>query len=104
VSGYLKFSNGIVYSIDNSTVTWIRDRNGNMVTLSYGNTVLSGPNWYFNVPAPTQIMDSDGRVVNINYSDSSCGGCASITYTGVGGTSQAIQVLTTYLGNALRGG
>jgi hypothetical protein len=106
VSGYLKFANGIVYRIDNSMVSWIRDRNGNWVNLYYNNTASYYPNWNFWVAAPTQIVDSDGRTVSINYSDSSCGGCATITYPGLGGYSRTIKVITASLSspNALRNG
>ena len=104
VSGYLRFSNGITYRIDNSNVSWIKDRNGNMITLSYASAPLVSVNWYFSVYAPTQITDPNGRVIRINYNDSSCGGCATIAYPGAGGATRVIQVGTTGLGNALRSG
>jgi hypothetical protein len=103
VSGYLRFPNGTVYRIDNSTVTWIKDRNGNMVTFTYvsggqNNTYLD---WFLSVLAPTQIVDSDGRTVTINYSDSTCGGCTTITYAGGGAQPRVITVNTAALGTQL---
>jgi hypothetical protein len=106
VSGHLKFTNGVVHRIDNSTVSWIKDRNGNMVSISCAN----GPFYFspFRTTAPTQITDSDGRIVNINYNDPNCSGgnCATISYQSAGGASQQIKVLTTKLSTvgALRSG
>ena len=86
ISGYLRFPNGTVYRIDGSAVTWIQDRNGNRT--SFGYTKASGSsvylNWYLSAWAPTQITDPLNRTININYNDSSCGGCTSLTYLGAG--------------------
>ena len=43
-NGYLYFSDGTAYRIDNSNVTWIRDSNGNKISFSYNtntNQVIS---------------------------------------------------------------
>jgi hypothetical protein len=89
VSGYLLFPNGVTYRIDNSQVSWIRDRNGNKVTLEYNSSPQVYVTWYLAVSAPSQIIDSLGRTTTINYNDSSCGGCTTITYPGAGGASRS---------------
>jgi YD repeat-containing protein len=77
-----------------------------MTSFAYTQTSGNGVyiNWYLSAWAPTQITDSDNRQVNINYSDSTCGGCTSISYLGAGGSTQVIRVITTSLANALRSG
>ncbi len=106
VSGYLRFPSGTVYRIDSSAVTCIKDRNGNRTNFAY--TQASGDsvylNWFLSAWAPTQITDPLNRTINVNYSDSSCGGCTSITYPGANGVSQEIKITTTALANALRSG
>lgn len=101
ISGTLQLPNGTTYRIDNSTVSWIRDRNGNKITLDYTNGPLVNADWYLTVPAPTRIMDSLNRVISINYNDSSCSGCTTVTYPGSGGASRVIQIQLTNLSNGL---
>jgi hypothetical protein len=55
VSGFLMLRNGVRYRIDSSQVTWIRDRNGNMLNFTYTSGLV------------TTITDTLGRVVTINY-------------------------------------
>jgi hypothetical protein len=93
LNGYLTFSNGVSYRIDNSTVTYIRDPNGNKTTFAYSTSVSVNVTWYLTLPAVSQITDSTGRVVTINYNDSSCSSsCASISYTGYQGASRKIII------------
>jgi hypothetical protein len=77
-----------------------------MTSFAYTQTSGNGVyiNWYLSAWAPTQITDSDNRQVNINYSDSTCGGYTSISYLGAGGVTQVIKVITTSLSSALRSG
>ena len=75
LSGSLVFPSGVTYRIDNSNVSWIRDRNGNKISLSYSSAPEQWVNWFLWVYAPTAITDSLNRTITINYSDSSCGGC-----------------------------
>jgi YD repeat-containing protein len=98
VSGYLEFPTGVTYRIDNSNISWIRDRNGNTTTFSYTTgSNLMWPTWYLPVDAPTQVVDSLGRTTTLNYSDTSCGGCTTITYAGFGGASRVIQIVEAHL-------
>ncbi len=101
VSGYLVFPNGITYRIDNAQVSWIRDRNGNKITLEYNSSAQVYVTWYLPVNVLSQITDSLGRITTINYSDSSCGGCTTITYPGAGGASRAIQIVQAHLSSGL---
>lgn len=56
--GFLLFADGTRYRIDDGLVSWIRDRNGNLVTFVYdaGGRVIT-------------ITDSLGRVVTVSYHD-----------------------------------
>lgn len=102
LSGYLVFPNGVTYRIDNSTVTYIRDTNGNKTTFAYSTSDFLWVTWYLNVPAATQITDSDNRTVTINYHDSSCGTyCTTINYAGVNGAARKIMIELTNLSNGL---
>ena len=101
VSGNLVFPNGVTYRIDSSQVSWIRDRNGNKTTLGYANGPWYALDWYVSVHAPTQITDSQNRTTSINYNDSFCGGCTTVTYPGAGGASRTIQIRLTNLSNGL---
>src|ERR1700685_1274340 len=101
VSGNLLFPNGVVYRIDNSDVSWIRDRNGNKITFEYNSGQVIPVTWYLFVDAPSQIVDSLGRTVTLNYSDSSCGGCTTITYPGTGGNARVTQIVQAHLSSGL---
>jgi RHS repeat-associated protein len=80
-SGYLLFRDGTRYRIDNGSVSWIRDRNGNQVTFS---------------PAGT-ITDSIKRVVTYSYGEPDV-----ITFKGFGGATRTIQVSHASLSTVLR--
>jgi RHS repeat-associated protein len=81
LSGFLMFRNGVRYRIDSSQVTWVRDRNGNMLNFGYTNGLL------------TSITDSLRRVVNIDYNQTDTDGLFDrIRFTGFGGTQRTIQV------------
>ncbi len=101
ISGTLQFPSGVTYRIDNSNVSWIRDRNGNKITLSYTNGPPVPVNWFLYVAAPTQIVDSLNRTISINYDDSSCSGCVSITYPGWQSASRVIHIATAALDSGL---
>jgi RHS repeat-associated protein len=92
VSGYLMMRDGTQYRLDNGQVSWIRDRNGNKVTFTYGTT--------------TTATDSLNRQVSIQYNatDAQYGAGIRITYSGFGGASRSIFLAGTSLGNALRSG
>ncbi len=100
LNGILVFPNGITYRIDHSTVTYIRDTNGNKTTLSYGSDLIHAT-WYLQVAAATGITDSTGRVVTINYHDSACAYCTSINYSGFNGAARKILISQTNLSNGL---
>ena len=93
VNGTLTFPNGVTYTFANSLATYIRDRNGNQISLSYSNNAL------------TQVTDSLGHVISINYQDPSCG-CVTITYPGYEGVSRVIKIFSAPLAspNVLRSG
>jgi YD repeat-containing protein len=103
VSGYLRFPSGVTYRIDGSSVSWIQDRNGNRVSFSYvqASSKNIAFNWFLSGWAPTQITDAIGRTITINYSDTTCGGCTTVSYPGVNGTSREIKIITTGLSSAL---
>ncbi len=101
ISGNLQFPNGTTYRIDNSQVTWIRDRNGNKIRLYYTNGPLVNADWDLTVQAPTTIIDTLGRVTSINYNESSCGGCTDITYAGTGGRYRNILIMLKNLSAGL---
>lgn len=92
VSGVLKLRDGSQYRIDNSNVTWIRDRNGNKLTFTYSTNSMT-------------ITDSLNRQVTVNYDVSDVapyGLCDQIIYKGFGGAQRILRVSHTNLGNALR--
>lgn len=87
-SGYMMLRDGTRFRIDNGTITWMRDRNGNKLsfTYDYGKRV-------------TGITDSLNRQVTITY-DISTGGSTyydQISFKGFGGASRTIKI-----GHALR--
>ena len=89
-SGVLYTRDGTSYRIHEGRVSWIRDRNGNLVTFTYG--------------AATVITDSLGRKVTVEYdlTGEPYGKHDRITYHGFGGTSRVVRVSKTLLGQALR--
>jgi YD repeat-containing protein len=103
VNGLMVFSNGVTYRIDNSTVSWIRDRNGNLITLTYGGPAYA-IDWYLYVPALTSVLDSLNYTTTLNYSDSTCNGCLSVSYPGAA-SGHKVEVATANLSsNTLRSG
>ena len=107
-TGNLLFPDGSLYGIVCGQVSYVRDRNGNQTTFHYENTwsysngscTLSG-NLQGRV---TQIVDSLGRQVVINYGESPEGlGNDLIWFTGYQGAWREIVVQWTYLSSALRG-
>jgi hypothetical protein len=89
-SGYLLMRDGARYRIENGRVTWIRDRNGNKVTVG-----ASG------------AIDSLGRVVNIYQRVEDVapyGLCDKIVFKGANGEERVIRVSRDSLSNTLRAG
>ncbi len=94
VSGYLMLRDGTRYRIDDSNVTWIRDRNGNTLRFAYTTNSMT-------------ITDSLNRTVTVNYNVSDVapyGLCDQIIYTGFAGGQRIIRVSHTSLQNVLRSG
>jgi len=90
----LLFKDGTRYRIDNGSVTWIRDRNGNRISFTY--------DAYGRV---TTVTDSLNRVVTVTYdvADGTYGGLYDkIAFSGYQGAPRAIHIAKTALGNALR--
>jgi RHS repeat-associated protein len=81
VSGYLILSDGTRYRIDGGNVSWIRDRNGNLIYSQ---------------------QDAIGRTVGITTSAD--GSEDQLTYKGFGGAVRTIRVTRTSMGNVLRAG
>lgn len=94
-SGYLMLRDGTRYRIDAGTVTWIRDRNGNLISFTYDP--------YSRV---SMITDSLNRQVTFEYdvTDATYGLCDRIHYKGFGGAARTIWVTKNSMGNALRSG
>ncbi len=97
-SGYLMLRDGKRYRIDLGRVTWMRDRNGNKLTFTYGP---------LGVGRVTKITDSLNREVTFTYDVSDVapyGLCDHIIFKGYGGAERKIRVSHTNLGSALRSG
>jgi RHS repeat-associated protein len=97
-SGFLYFSNGTHFRIVNGRVEWMKDRNGNKLSLIY-----DGTNYNSRL---VQITDSIGREIIISYNnqDSTYGLHDKITYPGLNGDSRIIRVSYLAQGDALRSG
>jgi len=91
-SGYLLMADGSRYRIDNGYVTWIRDRNGNKITFTYGSGGV------------VSITDSLNRQVTIAYLYNGTQYYDVITYKGFGGATRTITVWHKLLSQALRSG
>jgi RHS repeat-associated protein len=78
-SGVLTLRNGIRYRIDHGRVSWIRDRNGNLISFGTGDAFAT---------------DSLNRQIKVSYggSDPTCAGCDKITFKGFGGAERAIYI------------
>jgi RHS repeat-associated protein len=93
-AGYLLFSDGTHYRIDNGLVTWVRDRNGNKTVFAYDN-----------LNRLSAITDPLNRQISIEYDVndvSPYGLCDRITMKGFGGAPRMIRISRTALGNVLR--
>ncbi|MEP7338922.1 MAG: hypothetical protein ABI977_14400 [Acidobacteriota bacterium] len=93
-SGYLMLPDGSRYRIDYGYVMWIRDRNGNKITFTYG--------W----GGVATITDSLNRVVTIGYGDdpaTSYNDHDEITWKGFGGTTRTIKIYFSQMGTVMRG-
>jgi YD repeat-containing protein len=90
--GYIKLKDGTQFRVDDGTVTWMRDRNGNKVTFAYDP-----------FRRVTSVTDSLNRLVTITY-PSTTTGFTQITFKGYGGAGRTIKVGQTNLANALRSG
>ena len=90
--GFIKLKDGTQFRVDNGTITWMRDRNGNKVTFGYDG--------FFRI---TSITDSLQRLVTISYSTTTTG-FTQISFKGSGGASRTIKIGQTNLANALRSG
>ena len=96
-SGYLKWRDGTVYRMDGGEVSWIRDRNGNKLTFTYGGTINS---------PQTVITDSLNRQITIDYNvnDPTYGLCNRIKYKGYGGAQRTIWITLGSMSTVLRSG
>ncbi len=87
-AGYLMLRDGTRFRVENGTIKWMRDRNGNKVEFTH--------DVYKRV---VSIKDSLNRLVTIDYSSGT-----TITFKGAGGTTRTIRIGSTTLANALRSG
>lgn len=95
-SGYLSFSDGIRYRINNGKVEYIQDANGNRISYLYDSS-----------HRVTQITDQLGRQVFITYdlpASDITETYDDIKYKSDDNTWRHIKVYRTVLGNALRSG
>ena len=90
--GYVTLKDGTQFRVDDGTITWMRDRNGNKVTFAYGT-----------FSRLTSITDSLNRVITITYPTTTTG-FTEISFKGFGGANRTIKVGQTNLANALRSG
>jgi RHS repeat-associated protein len=100
--GYLLFRDGTRYRFDGGHVTWIRDRNGNLTTFTYGTDPNNVDTWGRLIT----IKDSLNRQVTFEYNvnDSAPYGlCDRILFKGFGGAAtRVIRISRTSLSNVLR--
>jgi len=96
-TGYLKWRDGTIYRIDGGEVSWIRDRNGNKLTFTYGGTIYS---------PQTVVTDSLNRQITIDYevNDPTYGLCNRIKYKGFGGAQRTIWITLGSMSTVLRSG
>jgi RHS repeat-associated protein len=102
-SGYLIMRNGTRYRFDNSLMTWVRDRNGNVVSFTYdanGRVITATDSLNRQVTVAYDITQARpyGQCDQAGYS------CDEITYGGYGGAARVVRVTKTNLANALRSG
>lgn len=99
-SGMLYMRDGTRLRIDGGYVSWLSDRNGNLLVFKYEHVYYSGTQGRF--MRVTQIKDSLNRTVNIHYGDYA--NPDTITYNGVNGTPETIKVQRKLLQDALQDG
>jgi len=93
LSGYLMFPDGRRYRIDNSKVSWIRDRDGNLTTFTYDGWRL------------IKVIDSIGREITFAYDVQDAdqyGLHDQITYKGFSGETRTIRISYKSLDEILR--
>jgi YD repeat-containing protein len=90
--GYIRLKDGTQFRVDDGTVTWMRDRNGNKATFAYDP-----------FRRITSVTDSLNRLVTISY-PSTTTGFTQISFKGHRGAGRTIKVGQTNLANALRSG
>lgn len=107
--GYLLFSDGTRFRVENGLIVWQRDRNGNQVSFVYG----TDPDDTATYRQVLSITDSLGREVTITYHNPDPHPVQSasaplfydeITYKSVGETSRTLRIWRTNLIEALREG
>jgi RHS repeat-associated protein len=96
-SGRLMFPNGLEYRIDGGVVTRIRDRNGNVVRLTYGT------GFYRVGPQVATITDALNRQVTFTYATPSSP-TDVIRFRGFGGAFREVRINYTLLQGALTPG
>ena len=90
-TGYLFTGDGGKARVQDGKFIWRIDRNGNKTEFTYDSSV-GFPDSY---PRATQITDSNGRAINIQYDvteSSPYGLCNKITYKGSEGETRVIRV------------
>ncbi len=88
--GYVMLRDGTRFRVDDGTITWMRDRNGNKASFVYDP-----------LRRVTSITDSLNRQVTISY-PSGTTGFTQISFKGFGGMPRTIKIGQTNLANALR--
>jgi YD repeat-containing protein len=92
-SGYLRSTDGKTYRVDNSLISWIRDRNGNTIYFTYSNNAI------------TSATDSNGRTINFEYSVQDASGTYDkISYKGFGGSTKDVKIYRKTLSEILPAG
>ena len=100
-NGYLKFSNGVDYRVDNGKISWARDKNGNIMSFTYydPNSIQGGQ--------IKDAIDSYGRTIHFEYKVAESGTSEvfdKITYSGFGGQPRVVKVGWLPLSQVLRNG
>jgi RHS repeat-associated protein len=94
------FADGTRYRVDNGLVTSIRDRNGNVLTFTYG----TDPTNAITYQRLINVTDSLNRQVSISYADNSTVFYDQINFKGFGGAPRTLRVWYSSLGQVLRPG
>lgn len=96
VSGYLKTRDGTVYRVNGGYISWMRDRNGNLISFTYDSQHRL-----------SKVTDSLNREMNLTYDVNDTqpyGLCDWITYKGFGEATRTIRISHKTLANVLRQG